>query len=167
MGKIAIHMTEVLMLIVLLFGTSKYWTWKLRKGYNIENKNISYSIFVSLQLLTMAMMTFLSADAQNSSYIESLSLIGNEAGECWSYIGVNIFGLVFLMMIANILGHLMYTITMKAELSFYEEIMENNIAPVILCGILILLLGTALSIYILKPYLLDWISSNSNLVPLI
>lgn len=167
MGKIAIHMTEVLMLIVLLFGTSKYWTWKLRKGYNIENKNISYSIFVSLQFLTMAMMTFLSADAQNSSYIESLSLIGNEAGEFWSYIGVNIFGLVFLMMIANIIGHLMYTITMKAELSFYEEIMENNIAPVILCGILILLLGTALSIYILKPYLLDWISSNSNLVPLI
>ena len=167
MEKIAIHLTEVLMLIVLLFGTSKYWTWKLRKGYNIENKNISYSIFVSLQFLTMAMMTFLSADAQNSSYIESLSLIGNGAGECWSYIGVNIFGLVFLMMIANIVGHLMYAITMKAELSFYEEIMENNIAPVILCGILILLLGTALSIYILKPYLLGWISTNSNMIPLI
>jgi len=167
MEKIVIHLTEVLMLIVLLFGTSKYWTWKLRKGYNIENKNISYSIFVSIQFLTMAMMTFLSADAQNSSYIESLSLIGDGAWECWTYLGINIFGLVFLMMIANIIGHLMYAITMKEELSLYEEIMENNIAPVILCSILILIFGILLSIYILKPYLLDWISSKSNLVPLL
>lgn len=155
------------MSIVLFYGVLKYWKWKLGKGYDISLKNRAYGVFLSVQLLTLALMLILSTDSQNAVYLESYTLMGKGAMEYWSYLGVHLFGIVFLFMIANVIGHLLFVVTMKEELSLYEEIMEENISAALITVTLILISGMALASSLLKPYLFDWISDTDQIIPMI
>lgn len=167
MEKVIIHSLEILLFIGLLFGVIKYWSWKLGKGYDISLQNRSYGLFMGMQLLTLTLMMFLSTDSQNAVYLESYTMVGTGASEYWSYLGVHMFGLVFLLMIANVIGHLMYMITLKEELSLYEEIMEDHLTPAMVASLVILISGLVLSTYLLKPYLFDWISDTQKIIPMI
>lgn len=166
MEKVIIHLCQVLFLIGLLFGIIRYWRWKLGKGYAIPLNNKSYGLFLAMQLLTVFIMIFMSSDTQNELYLESLNPFGKDAIDFWEYIAIQLFGVVFLMMIANVVGHLMYQITLKKEMSLYEEIMQDHITPSLIVSLTIFIIGLFLSTQLLKPYLFDLISETPSILPM-
>jgi hypothetical protein len=167
MEKMLNHIAEVIMLIGMLFITIKFWSWKLKKGYQINGDNLSYSIFICLQLITLFLTFLLSQDVQISVFLETLQLFGSNAMNYWIYIGVLISGVSLSFILSNIIGHLLFLTAIKDEISLYDEIKANNISQVILSSIITLIVGMLLGNYLLKPLLFDWISNSRNLIPMI
>lgn len=167
MEKVGMNSVEVLMTCGLIFGVIRYWRWKLQGGYDIQLSNKTYGVFLGGQLLTILIMMLVSIDPQNSSYMESLSMFGSGALDYWTVIGVQLFGIVLLYMLSNVVGHLMYNVTLKEEMGIYDEIREENMTVSIVVSLLVLITGYMTSYYLLRSYIFDWISANSGLVPLI
>ena len=161
------HIAEVFVLIGMLFFTIKFWSWKLHKGYRVDKDNLSYSVFIGFQLITLFLTFLLSQDVQISVFLETLQLLGSNAMNYWIYIGVLISGVSLSFIMSNIIGHLLFLTAVKDKISLYDEIKANNISKVILSAIITLIVGMLLGNYLLKPLLFDWISNSRNLIPMI
>lgn len=161
------HIVEVIMLIGMLFLTIKFWSWKFKRGYQINKGNLSYSIFICFQLMTLFLIFLLSQDVQISVFLETLQLFGSTAINYWIYIGVLISGVSISFILSNLIGHLLFLTAIKDEISLYDEIKANNISQVILSSTITLIVGMLLGNYLLKPLLFDWISNSRNLIPMI
>jgi|Laugresbdmm110dd_1035094.scaffolds.fasta_scaffold04358_4 hypothetical protein len=167
MEKMLNHIVEVIMLIGMLFLTIKFWSWKFKRGYQINKGNLSYSIFICFQLMTLFLIFLLSQDVQISVFLETLQLFGSTAINYWIYIGVLISGVSISFILSNLIGHLLFLTAIKDEISLYDEIKANNISQVILSSTITLIVGMLLGNYLLKPLLFDWISNSRNLIPMI
>jgi hypothetical protein len=167
MEKMVNHIAEVFMLIGMLFFTIKFWSWKLQRGYQVEKDNLSYSIFIGFQLITLFLTFLLSQDVQISVFLETLQISGSNAMNYWIYIGVLISGVTLSFILSNIIGHLLFLTAIKENIGLYEEIKANNISKVILSAIITLIVGMLIGNYLLKPFLFDWISNSRNLIPMI
>ncbi len=157
---------EILLVIALIYGVLKYWKWKLQGGYDVDPKNKAYGIFVGGQVLTIFLMLMGSIDPQISAYLEGLSLFGEGAFDFWTVIGVQLFGIVLLFMLSNVIGHLLFNITLKEQDGLHEEIKSENTSAVIIAAIIILVIGYSASYFVLRPYIFDWINSNAGLTPI-
>jgi len=165
MGKILMNSIEVLTLVGMIYGLMRYWRWKLMFGYDIVLQNHAYGIFTAGQIVTLLIIMSSSIDPQNSVYIETLSFFGKGALDFWTVIGIQLFGVVFLFMLANIFGHLLIRMVLNNN-GLYDEIKDGNISVSLIVTSFILSIGFVSSSFVLKPYIFDYISSKANLVPL-
>jgi hypothetical protein len=162
-GKNAI---EVLMTIGLLYGTLKYWNWKLRGGYDISNTNKAYGIFLFGQISCLLFMITNGLDPQNHAYMEHMNLFGEGAFDLWSVLGIQLFGLILLFMLANVIGTILFNVGFQSENGLYEELREENLTAALVASSIIFTVGYTSSFYILRPFILDWVSRNAGLIPL-
>ena len=107
MGKIMMNSIEVLILVGMIYGLLRYWRWKLMLGYDVVLENRAFGIFTAGQIITLLIILLSSIDPQNSAYLETLSFFGKGAMDFWTVIGVQLFGVVLLFMLANVVGHLL------------------------------------------------------------
>jgi hypothetical protein len=166
MEKVGMNSIEVLMTIGLVYGMLKFWKWKLQGGYDIELNNNAYGIFLGGQLLALLLIIIGSIDPQNSAYLEGLTMFGDGALNYWTAIGVQVFGVVIIYMLSNVISHLMFNITLKAQSSIYDEIALGNFAAAIVISILTLIIGYVSSYFLLRTYLFEWVNTSAGLVPL-
>jgi uncharacterized membrane protein YjfL (UPF0719 family) len=166
MGKIMMNSMEILILVGLIYGLLRYWKWKLMIGYDVLLENRAFGIFMTGQVLTLLIILVSSIDPQNSSYLESLSWFGKGAMDYWTVIGVKLFGIVILYMLANVAGHLLIRIVLTDDRGLYDEIRNENNSVALIVSVCVLAVGFISSSFVLKPYIFDWISSKAGLVPL-
>ena len=122
MEKIMLDSIVVIITMGLIYGMLKYWNNKLRKGYGIERGNKAFGIFISFQILSVLLIVIQGVDPQNSFYLEGLSMFGKRAYEYWSIVGVQGAGFFIVLVLANLIGHLLFSIGYQSEKSLYEEI---------------------------------------------
>jgi hypothetical protein len=166
MERLLNHVAEVGLLLGLVFFTIKFWNWKLLKGYDITRDSYSFTIFLSAQISTLVFVFILSQDEQLTMYLETLKLFGSDVNSYWTYIGVLLFGVSTTFVAANVVGHLLYLITIKEDNNLYNEMKSENYSKVILTSILIFLIGIIFGNYLLKPFLFDWISNSQKMIPI-
>jgi hypothetical protein len=166
MGNIGKNAIEVLMTVVLLYGLLKYWNWKLKGGYDINSSNKAYGIFLLGQTLCMLFMIISGLDPQNQAYIENMNLIGGGAFDLWAIIGIQLFGLILLYMLSNVIGTLLFKVGFPGENTLFEELRDGNISAALVSVALIFTIGYTSSYYVLRPFILDWVSRNAGLIPL-
>jgi hypothetical protein len=167
MEKVGMNMIEVILLIGLMYGVIRYWKWKLQGGYDLSLENLSYGIFLGGQLLSVFLMVISSVDEQILIYLEGLKVFGSGSLDFWTMLGVQLFGIVFLYMLSNVVVHLLYNSTLKRELSIYHELKNNNYSVALLLVILTLCVTHVTAVYVLKPFLFDWVSQQAKLIPMV
>lgn len=160
-----INAIEVLITLVLIYGILLYWKRKLIRGYDIDQSNLSYTVFISSQILTILFMVLFSIDPQNSAYLETLTLFGEGADDLWTTLSIQLFGLSFLFILANVLGHLLFRSAINNN-GLYQEIRSNVLSASIMASVIVFSIGTVASNFVLKPFIYDWISSHAGLIPL-
>ncbi len=160
-----INAIEVLITLVLIYGILLYWKRKLIRGYDIEHSNLAYTVFISSQILTILFMVMFSIDPQNSAYLETLTLFGKGADDLWTALSIQLFGLSFLFILSNAVGHLLFRTTINKD-GLYEDIRSNVISSSIIASVIIFSIGLTASNFILKPFIYNWISSHAGLTPL-
>jgi hypothetical protein len=165
MEKIVMNATEVLILIGLLFGSLKYWKWKLLVKFDIQQSNIAFGIFLSGQILAISLILFSSMDPQNGAYLESLSWFGNGSMNFWNIIGIQIFGILVIYLFANIIGHLIIKGLLNSN-SIQEEIRNENISIALLTALSVIVIGFTTSSFVLRPFIFNWIAEKATLVPM-
>jgi len=166
METMKINVIEVLITIGLIYGILKYWNWKLIGGYDIERTNKALGIFMLGQLLNVLAMSINSVDPQVQSYMENMSFFGSGALDLWAFIGISVFGLSILFMLSNVIGVLIFNVGFKSENGLFEEIRDENISSTIVASAIIFAVGFTSSYFILRPFILDWVSSHAGLIPL-
>lgn len=166
MGKIMMNSIEVLILVGMIYGLLRYWRWKLMLGYDVVLENRAFGIFTAGQIITLLIILLSSIDPQNSAYLETLSFFGKGAMDFWTVIGVQLFGVVLLFMLANVVGHLLIRMILNNNNGLYDEIKNENVSLSLIVTACILSIGFISSSFVLKPYIFDYISSKAGLVPL-
>lgn len=150
----------------MIYGLLRYWRWKLLLGYDIIIENRAFGIFITGQITTLLIILYCSIDPQNSAYLETLSFVGKGALDFWTVIGIQLFGVVLLFMLANVFSHLLIRMILNNNNGLYDEIKNENISVSLIVSACILSIGFITSSFVLKPYIFDYISSKANLVPL-
>jgi hypothetical protein len=166
MKTVGVNAIEVIIIIGFIYGILKYWNWKLRGGYDIEITNRSYGLFLVGQILTILIMTTSGQDPQNQAYLEHMNFFGDKAFDLWSIIGIQIFGITLLFMLSNIIGTLLFKIAFPTKNGLFEDIRADNLTSALVASGIIFALGYASSIYILRPFILNWLSGNAGLIPM-
>jgi len=152
--------------IGFIYGVLKYWNWKLKGGYDIEITNRSYGVFLFSQIFTMLFMIISGLDPQNQAYMEHMNFFGDKAFDLWTVIGIQIFGLTLLFMLSNIIGILLFKIAFPTKNGLFEDIREDNLSATLVASVIIFTVGYTSSMYVLRPFILDWVSRNAGLIPL-
>lgn len=166
MKTIGVNAIEVIITIGLIYGILKYWNWKLKGGYDLETTNRSYGVFLFSQILTILFMIISGLDPQNQAYMEHMNFLGDGAFDLWSVIGIQIFGLTLLFMVSNIIGTLLFKTAFPTKNGLFEDIREDNLTPTLVASGIIFAVGYTSSLYVLRPFILDWVSRNAGLIPL-
>lgn len=165
METILINVIEISLMISLIYGVLKYWTWRFNKKNISTNSNI-FGLFIFFQISTLIVMIYSAIDIQNQSYIEQMDLFGQKSISIWSVYGIQTFGIAFLFMISNILSILIVKITNPTKTELFEEIKNENYSLILISSVLTLSLGFITSNYILKSVLLNWLTQNVSLIPI-
>ena len=166
MKTIGVNAIEVIITIGFIYGVLKYWNWKLKGGYDIEITNRSYGVFLFSQIFTMLFMIISGLDPQNQAYMERMNFFGDKAFDLWTVIGIQIFGLTLLFMLSNIIGTLLFKIAFPTKNGLFEDIREDNLSATLVASAIIFTVGYTSSMYVLRPFILDWVSRNAGLIPL-
>ena len=166
MKTIGVNAIEVIITIGFIYGVLKYWNWKLKGGYDIEITNRSYGVFLFSQIFTMLFMIISGLDPQNQAYMEHMNFFGDKAFDLWTVIGIQIFGLTLLFMLSNIIGTLLFKIAFPTKNGLFEDIREDNLSATLVASVIIFTVGYTSSMYVLRPFILDWVSRNAGLIPL-
>jgi hypothetical protein len=166
MKTIGVNAIEVIITIGFIYGVLKYWNWKLKGGYDIEITNRSYGVFLFSQIFTMLFMIISGLDPQNQAYMEHMNFFGDKAFDLWTVIGIQIFGLTLLFMLSNIIGILLFKIAFPTKNGLFEDIREDNLSATLVASVIIFTVGYTSSMYVLRPFILDWVSRNAGLIPL-
>lgn len=166
MSKLIMNSMEVLIAIGLLYGMFKYWNKKLRLTYEIESSNRAFGLFLFFQVITMIVVIIEGIDPQSAMYMEDLTMFGNGAYEFWSIVGVKIIGFIAVFILANLFGHILFSAGYQSEKPLYEQVKEDNWQVVLIACGLILTFGLLISYFVLRPFMLEWISSNATFIPL-
>ena len=161
-----INSLEVVITIVLIYGVLLYWKRKLIRGNDIESSSIAYAIFISSQILTILFMVLFSIDPQNSAYLESLTLFSKGADNLWTTMSIQLFGLAFLFILANSIGHLLFKVSKNDQNGLYSDLRANKISSSIVVSVIIFTIGVVASNFILKPFIFNWISEHVGIIPL-
>jgi len=165
MKNVAINFSEVILLTTLIYLSIKYWKSKLLypfcKGENIY----SYSVFVLFQIITLSLIFFSSFDSQTFAFVTDIDLFGNKSKENWAFLGVQVVGSSLTYIIANVFGHLIYKIAGVSKKGLYNSISLDEKQNVLLASILILVFGYAISLFVLRPFLLNWIADSIAYLP--
>lgn len=161
------NIIQLLGIVALCYGVLRFWKWKLKEGYDLEEGNIAYLFFLSTQLLSVFLIYLNCLDPQVTIYFDSMSMFGSGAFDFWTSMGIIIFGSVFVYMIANVLGHMVFRVGTMSEIGLYEEIKTNNITASLIASVLILILSYISSYTLLRSFIFDWISEQAGLVPII
>lgn len=161
-----LNSVEVLVTIGLIYMMLKYWNRKLRTGYSIETGNKAFGIFISFQIVTILLVVVHGINPQNALYMEGFSMFGKGAYDYWSIVGVQIVGFSLALILANLMGHLLFMVGYQSEKGLYEEIKEDNLAASLIASVLILTIGFVLSHFVLNPFIFEWISRNAAFIPL-
>lgn len=166
MKTIGINSIEVVIIIILIYGILKFWNWKLKGGYNLEPSNKSYGIFLFCQIITILFMTISGLDPQISPYMENMNFFGKDSFNLWSVIGIQFFGITILFMLSNNIGNLLFKIAFPTANGLFEDIRENNKTATLIASAIIFSIGYSSSFFILRPFILEWVTKNAGLVPL-
>lgn len=166
MSKIMLNSMEVLIAVGLMYGMFKYWNKKLRLAYGIEGTNKGFAIFMFFQVITMLVIIVQGIDPQNAIYLEGLSMFGNGAYEYWSIVGVELFGFTLTYILANLFGHILFSVGYQSEQGLYDEVKEDKWHIIPIACALILAFGYILSHFVLKSFIHEWISNNAAFIPL-
>ena len=166
MKTIGVNAIEVIITIGFIYGVLNYWNWKLKGGYDIEITNRSYGVFLFSQIFTMLFMIISGLDPQNQAYMEHMNFFGDKAFDLWTVIGIQIFGLTLLFMLSNIIGTLLFKIAFPTKNGLFEDIREDNLSATLVASAIIFTVGYTSSMYVLRPFILDWVSRNAGLIPL-
>ena len=161
-----INALEVVITIVLIYGALLYWKRKLLRGYDIESSSIAYTVFISSQILTILFMVLFSIDPQNSAYLESLTLFSKGADNLWTTMSIQLFGLTFLFILSNVVGHLLFKVSKNDHEDLYSELSANKLSSSIVASVIIFAIGVVTSNFILKPFIYNWISEHVGIIPL-
>jgi Sec-independent protein secretion pathway component TatC len=81
-------------------------------------------------------------------------------------IGIQIFGLTVLFMLSNIIGNLLFKVAYPTVNGLFEDIREDNITSTLVASAIIFSIGYSSSYFVLRPFILDWVSKNAGLIPL-
>jgi len=166
MKTIGVNAIEVVIAIGLIYGILKYWNWKLKGGYDLESTNRSYGIFLFSQIIMMLFMVISGLDPQNQAYMEHMNFFCEGSFDLWSVIGIQIFGLTVLFMLSNIIGNLLFKVAYPTVNGLFEDIREDNITSTLVASAIIFSIGYSSSYFVLRPFILDWVSKNAGLIPL-
>jgi hypothetical protein len=163
MEKVAINFIEIGIIIGLIYSVLKYWALKFKK-HLILLENRLFGIFIFFQIITLVLMIVNTLDQQNQSYIEQMDLFGNKSIVLWEVFGVQTFGLSLLFIVSNILSFLLVRIIFQVKL--FDEFNNQNTSIILIVSSVTFTLGIITSTYLLKPFLLNFLTQNIGLIPL-
>jgi hypothetical protein len=166
MNKIILDSIELIIAIGLAYLLFRYWNSKLRKGYSLEKTNKSYALFLVMQVLTLLIVIIQGIDPQNAIYLEGLSMFGEGGYQYWSIVGVQLAGFSVIFVLANLLGHILFSAGYKSEQGLYDEVKADNWPVVMIASALIFMFGYIAAHFVLKPFIFDWVSHNAVFIPL-
>lgn len=166
MNKMILDVVQLIIVIAIIYGIVRYWNNRLSTKYMISAENKSYKLFLTGQVSSVLVTVFYSVDPQNNVYLKRYSLLGNGAMEFWSVIGVEIVAFILMLIVANLVGHLLYALSKQGDKSLYEQILNDDWSASILFSMMVVTISAIGSNFVLRPFLLDWISSNSGFIPL-
>lgn len=157
---------EVVLIVGLVYASLKYWNNKLGNGYGIGNNNRAFGIFQGAQIISIFGLVYVGLDPQNSLYMEECTLTGYGAKDYWSLIGVELVLFIAVYILANLISHLVFKLSRKAEIGLYVELKNDNVASAMVYSVLMIITSISISYFVLKPFLFDWVSRNAPLIPL-
>jgi multisubunit Na+/H+ antiporter MnhG subunit len=93
-------------------------------------------------------------------------MFGKGANNLWTTISIQLFGIVFLFILANVAGHLLFKVSKNDLDSLYVDMRTNKLSSIIIASVIIFAIGVVASNFILKPYIYNWISAHVGIIPL-
>ncbi|ASS49919.1 MAG: hypothetical protein A3D31_10085 [Candidatus Fluviicola riflensis] len=166
MEKMTLFIAELMITAGLIYTVLTFWRRQLQKAYFLESSNKAYALFVTMQLLGLLLIVLQGIDPQGLVYMEDLSPFGAKSKGFWTFYGFQAIGFLFTYLVSVVLSQMVFKATFKSGKGLYKEISEDNWAPALIAGMIMVFFGAIISGIILRPLLLDWVSRNVGLVPL-
>jgi hypothetical protein len=161
MEKVYLHLIDLLVFCGLIFAILKYWERKILKANFLETINSSYAVFMVGQIISILVIYLTVNDEQIIAYIYNFSPFDKKSGVFWSIYGIEILGFLLVYLISNLVAHLMFFSCFKLSKGIYKDIVENKIGTSILIISILISISLILSNSVLRPFIFDFITSNS------
>ena len=166
MERITLFATELIIAAGLIYTVLTFWKRQLQKTYFLESNNKAYALFIVMQILGLLTIVVQGIDPQGLVYMEDLSPFGANAREFWTFYGFQVLGFLLTYLLSIRLAQIVFKSTFKSDKGLYKEISEDNWAPALIAGIVMVFFAAIISGIILRPLLLDGVSRHAGLVPL-
>jgi hypothetical protein len=166
MERMTLFIAELMITAGLIYTVLIFWRRQLQKVYFLESSNKAYALFVTMQILGLLLIVLQGIDPQGLVYMEDLSPFGANSKGFWTFYGFQAIGFLFTYLVSAVLSQMVFKATFKSDKGLYKEISEDNWAPALIAGTIMVFFGAIISDIVLRPLLLDWVSRNVGLVPL-
>jgi hypothetical protein len=105
-------------------------------------------------------------DPQNAAYLESLSWFGKGSMNFWNIIGIQVFGVLLIYCLSNVIGQLIIKNVLNNNNSIYEELRNESLSVSIITSVAVISVGFVSSTFVLRPFIFNWIAEKATLVPM-
>ncbi len=166
MEKILAHSIELIITCGLIFGVLTYWNKKIKTTYHLEKDNLAYTLFILSQLLAIVFIVVEGIDPQNGQIMSNMHPFKEQSAKFWAIQGVYLIGFVLVYILSLVMTTIISITTGFIDKSIASEIEKVNWQSTLIYGSILIAISYVFSLFVLRPFLVEWIANNAQFVPL-
>jgi len=166
MEKILAHSIELVITCGLIFGVISFWNRRIKSKYHLENNDTAYSIFLFSQILAIVLIVVEGIDPQNGQIMSNMNPFEEQATKFWTIQGIYVLGFVLIYILSIVFTIIISTTTGVIDKTIGDAIGKSNWQSTFLFGTISVAISFVFSLFVLRPFIFEWIANNAQFVPL-